>query len=44
MSATTAVLPHASRRARWALVLALLGLPGSTLAWDRHARARRPRA
>ena len=34
MSATTAVLPTAHRQARWALFLALLGLPGSTIAWD----------
>jgi hypothetical protein len=34
MSATTAVLFPARRQARWALVLALLGLPGSTIAWD----------
>ena len=33
MSATTAVLPPARRQARWALILALLGLPGSTIAW-----------
>jgi hypothetical protein len=31
---TAAVLPAARRPARWALVLALLGLPGSTIAWD----------
>jgi hypothetical protein len=31
---TAAVLPAARPRARWALVLALLGLPGSTIAWD----------
>ena len=34
MSTATAVLPHARRPARWALILALLGLPGSTVAWD----------
>jgi hypothetical protein len=34
MSTATAVLPDAQRPARWALILALLGLPGSTIAWD----------
>lgn len=38
MSATSAALPDASRSAhrsaRWALILALLGVPGSTIAWD----------
>jgi hypothetical protein len=34
MSTATAVLPDARRPARWALILALLGLPGSTIAWD----------
>ena len=34
MSTATAVLPDARRPARWALILGLLGLPGSTLAWD----------
>jgi phosphatidylserine synthase len=34
MSATTAVLSDARRRPRLALILALLGLPGSTIAWD----------
>ena len=33
MSTASAVLP-ARRPARLALILALLGLPGSTLAWD----------
>lgn len=33
MSTATAVLPDARRRARLALILALLGLPGSTIAW-----------
>jgi hypothetical protein len=34
MSTAAAVLPAARRPARWALILALLGLPGSTIAWD----------
>jgi hypothetical protein len=34
MSTATAVLPDVRRPARWALILALLGLPGSTVAWD----------
>ena len=33
MSTATAVLPDARRPARWALILALLGIPGSTIAW-----------
>jgi len=32
--ATPAALPDAARSARWALILALLGIPGSTIAWD----------
>jgi hypothetical protein len=34
MSATTAVLPDARRRGLVALILALLAVPGSTIAWD----------
>jgi hypothetical protein len=34
MSATTVVLQPVRRQARWALVLALLAIPGSTIAWD----------
>jgi hypothetical protein len=37
MSATSAALPAAARThrsARWSLILALLGIPGSTIAWD----------
>jgi hypothetical protein len=34
MSTAAAVLPAARRPARWALILALLGVPGSTIAWD----------
>jgi hypothetical protein len=33
MSTAPAVLPAARRPARLALILALLGLPGSTIAW-----------
>jgi hypothetical protein len=34
MSAAPAVLPATSRPALWALILALLGIPGSSIAWD----------
>jgi hypothetical protein len=34
MSTTTVVLQPVRRQARWALVLALLAVPGSTVAWD----------
>jgi hypothetical protein len=34
MSTTTVVLQPVRRQARWALVLALLAVPGSTIAWD----------
>jgi hypothetical protein len=34
MSTTTVVLQPVRRQARWALVLALLAIPGSTIAWD----------
>jgi hypothetical protein len=34
MSTTTVVLQPVRRQARWALILALLAVPGSTIAWD----------
>jgi phosphatidylserine synthase len=34
MSTAAAILPVARRPARWSLILALLGLPGCTVAWD----------